>query len=109
MTRAIVDQKLHALLSAEARLHRALERSLECGAFADAYRKAEDEYNEAFVAWWHSPRRGVGPAGAVRSAPWLSGRRRGCPVGAGAVRSAGRKRSFGCVGLEQSVKATLVP
>jgi hypothetical protein len=54
MTRAIVDQKLSALLSAEARLHRALERSLECGAFVDAYRKAEDEYNEAFDAWWHS-------------------------------------------------------
>ena len=54
MTRAIVDQKLSALLSAEARLHRALEESLECGAFADAYRKAQDEYNEAFENWWHS-------------------------------------------------------
>ena len=56
MTRANVDQKLNALLSAEARLHRALERSLECGAYVDAYRKAEDEYKEAFDAWWHSPR-----------------------------------------------------
>ena len=54
MTRAIVDQKLSVLLSAEARLHRALKTSLECGAFVDAYRKAEDEYNEAFDAWWHS-------------------------------------------------------
>ena len=61
MTRAIVDQKLSALLSAEARLHRALERSLECGAYVDAYRKAEDEYNEAFDAWWHSPPGGVVP------------------------------------------------
>jgi hypothetical protein len=61
MTRSIVDQKLSALLSAEARLHRALERSLECGALADAYRKAEDEYNEAFDAWWHSPPGGVVP------------------------------------------------
>jgi hypothetical protein len=59
MTRAIVDQKLSALLSAEDRLHRALERSLECAAFIDAYRKAEDEYNEAFDAWWHSRPGGV--------------------------------------------------
>jgi hypothetical protein len=61
MTRANVDQKLNALLSAEARLHRALERRLDCGALADAYRKAEDEYNEAFDAWWHSPPGGVVP------------------------------------------------
>jgi hypothetical protein len=57
MTRAIVDQKLSALLSAEARLHRALERSLECGAFADAYRKAEDEYNEASMPGGTAPER----------------------------------------------------
>ena len=65
MTRAIVDQKLSALLSAEARLHHALERSLECGAYVDAYRKAEDEYNEAFDAWWW--------AGAVQSRREISG------------------------------------
>jgi hypothetical protein len=48
-------------LSGEARLHRALERSLECGSYVDAYRKAEDEYNEAFDAWWHSGPDGVVP------------------------------------------------
>ena len=61
MTRAIVDQKLSALLSADVRLHRALKRSLECGAYVDAYRKAEAEYNEAFDAWWHSGPDGVVP------------------------------------------------
>ena len=54
MTRAIIDQKLSALLSAEERLHRAFERSLECWEYIDAYRKAQDEYNEAFEDWWHS-------------------------------------------------------
>lgn len=61
MTRAIVDQKLSTLLSAEARLHRALQTGLECGALVDAYRKAENEYNEAFDAWWHSGPDGVVP------------------------------------------------
>jgi hypothetical protein len=38
-----------------------LERSLECGSYVDAYRKSEDEYNEAFDAWWHSGPDGVVP------------------------------------------------
>jgi len=53
MTRAIVDQKLSALLSAEARLDRALRESRTFDEIWANYRKAEDEYNEAFDAWWH--------------------------------------------------------
>jgi hypothetical protein len=54
MTRAIVDQKLSALLSAEARLKRTLRTSPTFDEVCANYRKAEDEYNEAFDAWWHS-------------------------------------------------------
>jgi len=52
MTRAIVDQKLSALLSAEARLDRTLRESPTFDEIWANYRKAEDEYNEAFDAWW---------------------------------------------------------
>jgi hypothetical protein len=54
MTRAIVDQKLSALLSAEARLQRTERTSPAFDEVCARYRKAEDEYNEAFDAWWHS-------------------------------------------------------
>jgi len=54
MTRAIVDQKLSALLSAEARLERALRASPTFDEICAKYRKAEEEYNDAFDAWWHS-------------------------------------------------------
>jgi hypothetical protein len=54
MTRAIVDQKLSALLSAEARLQRTERTSPAFDEVRARYRKAEDEYNEAFDAWWHS-------------------------------------------------------
>ena len=47
MTRAIVDQKLSALLSAEARLDRTLRESPTFDEIWANYRKAEDEYNEA--------------------------------------------------------------
>jgi hypothetical protein len=53
MTRAIVDQKLHALLSAEARLERTERTSPSFDEICARYRKAEDEYNEAFDSWWH--------------------------------------------------------
>jgi hypothetical protein len=52
MTRAIVDQKLSALTSAEARLDRTLKTSATFPAIWEAYLKAEDEYNAAFDAWW---------------------------------------------------------
>jgi hypothetical protein len=52
MTRAIVDQKLSALLSVEARLKRTLRTSPTFDEICANYRKAEDEYNEAFDAWW---------------------------------------------------------
>ena len=61
MTRAIVDQKLSALLSAEARLQRTERTSPAFDEVCARYRKAEDEYNEAFDAWWHSPPGGVVP------------------------------------------------
>jgi hypothetical protein len=54
MTRAIVDQKLSALLSAEARLERTLRTSPTFDEIWAKYRMAEDEYSEAFDAWWHS-------------------------------------------------------
>jgi catalase (peroxidase I) len=54
MTRAIVDQKLSALLSAEARLDRALRTSPTFDEICAKYRKAEEEYNDAFDAWWQS-------------------------------------------------------
>jgi len=54
MTRAIVDQKLDALLSAEARLKRTERTSPTFDAICARYRKAEDEYIEAFDAWWHN-------------------------------------------------------
>jgi len=54
MTRAIVDQKLNALLSVEARLERTERTSPTFDEICARYRKAEDEYNEAFDAWWHS-------------------------------------------------------
>jgi hypothetical protein len=54
MTRAIVDQKLSVLLSAEARLNRTLRTSHTFDEICARYRKAEDEYNEAFDAWWRS-------------------------------------------------------
>ena len=54
MTRAIVDQKLSALLSAEARLERTLRTSPTFDEICTKYRKAEEEYNDAFDAWWHS-------------------------------------------------------
>jgi hypothetical protein len=54
MTRAIVDQKLSALLSAEARLERTLRTSPTFDEICAKYRKAEEEYNDAFDAWWHS-------------------------------------------------------
>jgi hypothetical protein len=54
MTRAIVDAKLSALLSAEARLERAERTSPTFDKICANYRKAQDEYNEAFDAWWHS-------------------------------------------------------
>jgi hypothetical protein len=54
MTRAIVDQKLSALLSAEARLDRTLRESPSFDEIWASYRKAEDEYNDAFDAWCHS-------------------------------------------------------
>ena len=52
MTRAIVDQKLSVLLSAEARLNRTLRTSPTFDEICARYRKAEEEYNEAFDAWW---------------------------------------------------------
>jgi hypothetical protein len=52
MTRAIVDEKLSALLSAEARLKRTLRTSPTFDAICAKYRQAEDEYIEAFDAWW---------------------------------------------------------
>jgi DNA-directed RNA polymerase specialized sigma subunit len=52
MTRAIVDEKLNELLSAEARLKRTLRTSPKFDEICATYRKAEDEYNEAFEAWW---------------------------------------------------------
>ena len=52
MSRAIVDQKLSVLLSAEARLHRTLRTSPTFDEICARYRKAEDEYNEAFDIWW---------------------------------------------------------
>jgi hypothetical protein len=61
MTRAIVDQKLSALLSAEARLERTERTSPTFDEICVRYRKAEAEYNEAFDAWWHSPPGGVVP------------------------------------------------
>jgi hypothetical protein len=54
MTRGIVDQKLHALLVAEAQLHRTERTSPTFDQICARYRRAEDEYNEAFDAWWHS-------------------------------------------------------
>jgi len=54
MTKAIVDQKLRALLSAEARLDRTLRESPSFDEIWASYRKAEDEYNDAFDAWCHS-------------------------------------------------------
>ena len=54
MTRSIVDQKLSALLSAEARLERTLRTSPTFDEICANYRKAEQEYNDAFDAWWHS-------------------------------------------------------
>ena len=56
MTRAIVDHKLSALLSAEARLERTERTSPTFDEICARYRKAEDEYNEAFDAWWYSPK-----------------------------------------------------
>ena len=52
MTRAIVDEKLNELLSAEARLKRTLRTSPKFDEICATYRKAEDEYNLAFEAWW---------------------------------------------------------
>ena len=52
MSRAIVDQKLSVLLSAEARLNRTLRTSPTFDEICARYRKAEDEYNEAFDTWW---------------------------------------------------------
>ena len=52
MSRAIVDQKLSVLLSAEARLNWTLRTSPTFDEICARYRKAEDEYNEAFDAWW---------------------------------------------------------
>jgi len=52
ITRAIVDQKLSALLSAEARLERTERTSPTFDEICTRYRKAEDEYNEAFDVWW---------------------------------------------------------
>ena len=52
MSRAIVDQKLSVLLSAEARLNRTLRTSPTFDEICARYRKAEEEYNEAFDAWW---------------------------------------------------------
>jgi hypothetical protein len=52
MTRAIVDQKLSALLSAEARLERTERTSPTFDEICARYRRAEDEYNQAFDAWW---------------------------------------------------------
>jgi hypothetical protein len=52
MTRAIVDEKLNELLSAEARLKRTLRTSPKFDEICVTYRKAEAEYNEAFEAWW---------------------------------------------------------
>jgi hypothetical protein len=54
MTRAIVDQKLDALLLAEAQLRRTDRTSPRFDDICTKYRKAEDEYNEAFDAWWQS-------------------------------------------------------
>jgi ubiquitin-protein ligase len=54
MTRTIVDQKLSALLSVEAQLGRTKRTSPAYDEICARYRKAEDEYNEAFDAWWHS-------------------------------------------------------
>jgi DNA-directed RNA polymerase specialized sigma subunit len=52
MTRAIVDEKLNELLSAEAQLKRTLRTSPKFDEICVTYRKAEAEYNEAFEAWW---------------------------------------------------------
>ena len=52
MTRAIVDQKLNALLSVEARLERTERTSPKFDEICARYRNAEGEYNEAFDAWW---------------------------------------------------------
>ena len=54
MIRALVDQKLDALLAAEAQLHETERTSPTFDEICARYRKAEDEYNEAFDAWWHS-------------------------------------------------------
>jgi hypothetical protein len=48
----IVDQKLSALLLAEARLERTERTSPAFDEICARYRRAEDEYNEAFDAWW---------------------------------------------------------
>ena len=52
MTRAIVDQKLSVLLSAEARLHRTLRTNPTFDEICARYRTAEVEYNEALDSWW---------------------------------------------------------
>ena len=52
MTRAIVDQKLNALLSVEARLERTERTSPKFDEICARYRNAEGEYNVAFDAWW---------------------------------------------------------
>jgi len=54
MTRAIVDQKLDALLSALAQPKPTERTSPTFDAICARYRKAEDEYIEAFDAWWHN-------------------------------------------------------
>jgi hypothetical protein len=54
MTRAIVDQKLSALLTAEARLKHTERTSPAFDEICARYRQAEDEYHEAFDAWWRS-------------------------------------------------------
>ena len=51
MTRAIVDQKLSVLLSAEARLERTLRTSPTFDEICAKYRKVEEEYNDAFDVW----------------------------------------------------------
>ncbi len=54
MIRALVDQKLHALLLAEAQLQRTARTSPGFDEICARYRNAEDEYTEAFDAWWQS-------------------------------------------------------
>jgi hypothetical protein len=53
MTRAIVEQKLRALESAEVRLDRTLRESATFPEIWEAYLRAEDDYNEAFDVWWN--------------------------------------------------------